>query len=534
MQGPYLRAYGVATNVNFVLYGTSGKAFQTGAAFASADVKIMKDNGAEANSATGFADEGQGYSLPVSSSEMTASRVVIYVVDQSTKIWLDTNLVIETYGNPSAQHGFDLDSTTVDLGKILGSSSEATMLITVSSEVSDIAGKLPTSNLAGSTDIDTLKNVSSTDILTQVDIGLVARDLDHLINVDKAGVAPTSGSLMDLIMSKSTDQTFDQATDSLEAIKDAGAAGVSTTDILTQTALAMVAIDLDHVANVDKAGVAPTSGSLFDLVMNKSTNQTFSQANDALEALRDRGDVEWVTNTITTTDLLTQTVIGVNSATDINTIIAAVQGLKDISTTDVLTQVNLSTGVAGNFALVAGLKNISSTDVLTQSNAAMVNLNLDNLINIDALGTDPTTGTYLDLIMNKNGSQTFDKANDSLEAIRDRGDAEWITNILSTTDILTQVNLSTGVAGNFALVAGLKDISTTDVLTQVNLSNASTFDPSVDLINATLTYQKAMDDLTAESYGQVFKTSNAYQYLSSTGGVLFTLTVTSSDRTRTS
>ncbi len=86
MQGPYLRSYGVATNVNFVLYGTSGKAFQTGASFASADVKIMKDNGAEANSATGFADEGQGYSLPVSSSEMTAQRIVIYVVDQGTKI----------------------------------------------------------------------------------------------------------------------------------------------------------------------------------------------------------------------------------------------------------------------------------------------------------------------------------------------------------------------------------------------------------------------------------------------------------------
>ncbi|KKL04688.1 hypothetical protein LCGC14_2613550, partial [marine sediment metagenome] len=71
-----LRKYGAATNVNFVLYGTSGKAFQAGAAFASGDIKIMVDNGAEANSATGFADEGQGYSLPVTSSEMTAKRVV--------------------------------------------------------------------------------------------------------------------------------------------------------------------------------------------------------------------------------------------------------------------------------------------------------------------------------------------------------------------------------------------------------------------------------------------------------------------------
>ncbi|KKK72477.1 hypothetical protein LCGC14_2903450, partial [marine sediment metagenome] len=51
---------------------------------------------------------------------------------------------------------------------------------------------------------------------------------------------------------------------------------------------------------------------------------------------------------------------------------------------------------------------------------------------------------------------------------------------------------------------------------------------------ATLTYKKAMDDLTAESYGQLFKTGNAHQYLSSTGGILYTLTVTTSDRTRSS
>ena len=414
MQGPYLRKYGVASNVNFVLYGTSGKAFQTGASYAAGDIKIMVDNGAEANSATGFADEGQGYSLPVTSSELTGQRIVVYAVDQGTKIWLDTNLVIETYGHPSAMHGFDLDSTE---------------------------------SIASSTDIDDLNNISTTDVLTQVNLS--------------TGVSGNFALV-------------------------AGLKDISTTDVLTQ----------------------------------------------------------------------------VNLSTGVAGNFALVAGLKDISTTDILTQVNLSTGVAGNFALVAGLKDISTTDVFTQSNAAMVNLNLDNLINIDALGIDPTTGTYLDLIMNKNGSQTFDKANDSLEAIRDRGDAEWVTNILtstdiltqvnlstgvagnfalvaglkdiSTTDVLTQVNLSTGVAGNFALVAGLKDISTTDVLTQVNLSDASTFDPITDFVSGTLTWNKAMLDLTAESHYQADKTGNAYGYFDADGNLLYTLTVTTSDRSRTS
>ena len=255
MQGPYLRKYGVASNVNFVLYGTSGKAFQTGASYVAGDIKVMVDNGAEANSATGFADEGQGYSLPVTSSELTGQRIVIYAVDQGTKVWLDTNMVIETYGHPSAMHGFDLDSTEVDLGKILGSSSDADDINTLLG----IIAKFPTSGLAGSTEIDTLNNISTTDILTQVDLS--------------TGVSGNFALV-------------------------AGLNDNSATDILTQSNAALVALDLDHVINVDKAGVAPTSGSLFDLIMNKSTDQTFSQATDSLEGVVD--------NLATTTDLLTQ------------------------------------------------------------------------------------------------------------------------------------------------------------------------------------------------------------------------------------
>lgn len=43
-----------------------------------------------------------------------------------------------------------------------------------------------------------------------------------------------------------------------------------------------------------------------------------------------------------------------------------------------------------------------------------------------ALGT-PITDSLADQVMNKDGSKTFDKGTDSLEAIRDRGDAAWVT-----------------------------------------------------------------------------------------------------------
>jgi len=103
----YLRKYGEATTIDFVLFGTDGIDFKTDAEHAAGDTKIMKNEGDEANTTNAFVDEGQGYSLTLTAAEMQAARVVLYVVDQGTKAWLDTALIIETYGHASAQHAFN-------------------------------------------------------------------------------------------------------------------------------------------------------------------------------------------------------------------------------------------------------------------------------------------------------------------------------------------------------------------------------------------------------------------------------------------
>jgi hypothetical protein len=118
MQGPYLRKYGVETTIPFVLFETDGINFKTDAAHAAGDTKIMKDEGAEANTANAFVDEGQGYSITLSATEMEAARIVVYVADQSTKVWLDTAIAVETYGNASAMHEFDLDTAAVTVTDI--------------------------------------------------------------------------------------------------------------------------------------------------------------------------------------------------------------------------------------------------------------------------------------------------------------------------------------------------------------------------------------------------------------------------------
>lgn len=109
-QGPYLRKYGVETIIHFHLFEVDGVDLRTDAAHAKGDTIIMKNEGAEANTSNGFVDEGLGYSITLDSGEMTTARIVVYVIDQSTKQWLDTVINIETYGNASAQHAFDLDT----------------------------------------------------------------------------------------------------------------------------------------------------------------------------------------------------------------------------------------------------------------------------------------------------------------------------------------------------------------------------------------------------------------------------------------
>ena len=126
-QGPVLRKYGVETTINFVLFEIDGVDFRVDAADSGANCSVMKDEGAEATCENDFTDEGTGYSLVLTATEMQAARIVVYVIDAATKVWLDTSIIVETYGNASAMHAFDLDlaEQTVDVAKISGDATAA-------------------------------------------------------------------------------------------------------------------------------------------------------------------------------------------------------------------------------------------------------------------------------------------------------------------------------------------------------------------------------------------------------------------------
>jgi hypothetical protein len=142
----YLRKYGVATTIDFCLYELDGTDLKVDAAHAAGDIAIMKDEGNQATPDNGFTDEGTGYSLILTSTEMQAARIVIYIVDQtSPKVWLDKCLIIETYGHASGQHVFDLGTATVNLS----AASEA-QIDAIETDTNEIQGKLPTNKIMGS------------------------------------------------------------------------------------------------------------------------------------------------------------------------------------------------------------------------------------------------------------------------------------------------------------------------------------------------------------------------------------------------
>ncbi len=143
MQGIHLRKYGVQTTINFDLYEVDGVDLRVDASHASGDSKIMKNEAAEANTSNSFTDEGQGYSIVLTATEMQAARVVLYIVDQGTKAWLDKVIVVETYGNASAMHAMDFDDS-VRAG-----------LTALPNAAADAAGGLPISD-GGGLDLDAI------------------------------------------------------------------------------------------------------------------------------------------------------------------------------------------------------------------------------------------------------------------------------------------------------------------------------------------------------------------------------------------
>lgn len=81
---------------------------------------------------------------------------------------------------------------------------------------------------------------------------------------------------------------------------------------------------------------------------------------------------------------------------------------------------HVSAGTFGEGVLAEDLNTAAKASVNTEVDTALTDIDLDHIAKT-SYGANPAVGSLFDLIMNKNGGQTFDQSSDSLEAIKDTG-----------------------------------------------------------------------------------------------------------------
>jgi hypothetical protein len=114
-----LSKYGVARHVYIPILKALVTDFAVGADWtpSTGDVKISKDGGAAANvtnlPVAIVMGNGAVWDFSLTATEMQAAQVVVTVVDAAAKAVVDASFAIETYGNASAQHAYDLSATYV-------------------------------------------------------------------------------------------------------------------------------------------------------------------------------------------------------------------------------------------------------------------------------------------------------------------------------------------------------------------------------------------------------------------------------------
>jgi len=128
-------------------------------------------------------------------------------------------------------------------------------------------------------DESTLSTAALALVQAEAEDALETYDLDHLIQVTAGSEEPTDGSYLDQIMHKDGSQTFNAATDSLEALSDklvkAGAAGTLSTGELTVIRGDTYDSDADNA--IEGLGDISDRVSLW-IVVKKTSKHTDTQA----------------------------------------------------------------------------------------------------------------------------------------------------------------------------------------------------------------------------------------------------------------
>ena len=133
--------------------------------------------------------------------------------------------------------------------------------------------------------------------------------------------------------------------------------------------------------------------------------------------------------------------------------------------TNVVTATNLTTNndktgysISGTKTTLDVLNDVSTAQVNTEVDTALADANLDHLAGTATGIPAIPAGTYIDQMMD-DGTAVYDRTTDSLQAVRDRGDAAWTTGA-GGSDRLLMVDTTIATLASqtsFTLTAGSAD-----------------------------------------------------------------------------
>ncbi len=257
----FMSKYGVARHIYIPIpkAGSANHAVSADWTPSAGDVKISKDGGAAANVTNLPTAIAMGNStiwdFSITATEMQAAQVMVTVADSATKAVDDTGFILETYGNASAQHEFDLDTASTAqtgdnyarLGAPAGASVSAdvaavkTQTAAIETDTQDIQGRLPAALVSGRIDASVGAMAANTLTASAVAADAVTELQAGLSTLDAAGVRTAVGlASADLdtqlaalpTAAENADAVWDEATaghstagSTGKALTDAGSAG---------------------------------------------------------------------------------------------------------------------------------------------------------------------------------------------------------------------------------------------------------------------------------------------------------------------
>lgn len=196
----FLSKYGEARTIQIPIIKRAVVDFAVSADWtpAAGDVKITKDGGAAANVTNLPTALTMGntalWVFSLTATEMQAARIEVTVADAATKAVEDTAFAIETYGNASAQHAFDLDTASsaqtgdsfARLGAPAGASVSADVA-SVQTDTNDIQARLPAALVSGR--MDSSVGAMAANVVTASSIAAAALNGKGDWNIGKTGYA---------------------------------------------------------------------------------------------------------------------------------------------------------------------------------------------------------------------------------------------------------------------------------------------------------------------------------------------------------